>query len=147
MDVETPELEVPAHPDKGRVSGSSPGSAMRRSSFGARASSFLSEAVGPRASMAAERVSIFATNAADDFVKTPARRPHRATVKFGEEEESDKKPLQRTESAFMGAGRVAAGQLQRQMSGTGQYGVESEVSPYVLACTRHFGNVAAPPDA
>ena len=43
----------------------------------------------------------------------------------------------------MGAGRVMKVQLVRQMSGVGQYGVESEVRPYVavalvLACTGIF---------
>jgi hypothetical protein len=140
MDVESDGLDVPAHPDKGRIRGGTPG--MRRSSFGARASSFLSEAVGPRASMAAERVSIYAADVAKDFVSTPARRPHSSMrpVKFEEEIEVDAQPLQRTESAFMGAARVAGGQL----TGDGQYGVESDTYPYVaillvVACLGIFG--------
>ena len=142
MDVESDGLDVPAHPDKGRASGGSPG--MRRSSFGARASSFISEAVGPRASMAAERVSIYAARSAKGFVSTPARRPHSSMrpAKFEEELEVDTQPLKlkRTESAFMGAARVAGGQL----TGDGQYGVESDIYPYVaillvVACLAIFG--------
>ena len=74
------------------------------------------------------------TKAAHDFVQTPKRRAHRATVTFDENAETPRAPLQREESAFIGAGRVGAAVLSKQLSGTGHYGVESDTSPYVATC-------------
>jgi len=128
-------LESPTFPHKDRHSGTG----IRRSSFGVRASSL----VGPRVSIAAERASVMATKAAHDFVQTPKRRAHRATVTFDENAETPRAPLQREESAFIGAGRVGAAVLSKQLSGTGHYGVESDTSPYVavalvVACLAIF---------